>query len=264
MSFFLQFILNYRKKIIRKNLSLVFPDMDKKEKIILEKKAYRHMSDLFLEIIKSLGMSKKEMTKRFKFKNIEILKKFENHNRSCFVLCGHYSSWEWTVSLGYHIKNQAIGIYTPLENPYFDKLVQKIRKKHNGLILSRYHTIESITENERNNYKAVYGFASDQSPKIRKDSYWRTFMGIKVPVFTGAERLAKKLNIPIVFADIKRIKRGYYVAEFKILSKNPINSKPYQITDKYIELVENQIKLDPSEYFWSHNRFKHTKTKHLL
>jgi len=260
----MQYILKYRKDIIRKNLNLVFPKMSKKEKIIIEKNTYKHICDLFLEIIKSSGMSKNEMTKRFKFKNIEVIKEFENNNRSCIVMCGHYSSWEWMLSINYHINIPGIGIYSPLENPYFDKLVKKIRKKHNALLLSRYNTIKSITENENKNYKAVYGFASDQSPKLRKKSYWRKFMGIEVPVFTGAERIARELNIPIVFADIKRIKRGYYEAEFKVLSKNPFQTKQFQITNKFVELVENQIKSNPSEYFWPHNRFKHSKFKGSL
>ena len=85
-------------------------------------------------------------------------------------------------------------------------------------------------------------------------------MGVNTPFFTGAERLSRKLNIPVVFADIKRVKRGYYEAEFKVLSKNPDKSKEFEITNKFIELVENQIKLDPSEYFWAHNRFKHSKS----
>jgi len=260
LSFFLQHIFKYRKEVIRKNLNLVFPKLSDKEKKIIERKAYKHLCDLFLEIIKSLGMSKEDMTKRFIFKNIDVIKEFENDNRSCFIMCGHYSSWEWMLSISYYIDIPGIGIYSPLENPYFDNLVKKMRKKHKALLLSRYDTVESIIENEKNNYKAVYGFAADQSPKLRKKTYWTKFMGVNTPFFTGAERLSRKLNIPVVFAEIKRVKRGYYEAEFKVLSKNPDKSKEFEITNKFIELVENQIKLDPSEYFWAHNRFKHSKS----
>jgi len=260
LSFFMQHIFKYRKEVIRKNLNLVFPKLSENEKQIIEKKAYKHLCDLFLEIIKSLGMSKKEMTKRFIFKNIEVIKEFENDNRSCFIMCGHYSSWEWMLSISYYIDIPGIGIYSPLENPYFDSLVKKMRKKHKALLLSRYDTVESIIKNEKSNYKAVYGFAADQSPKLRKKTYWTKFMGINTPFFTGAERLSRKLNIPVVFAEIKRVKRGYYEAEFKVLSKNPVKTKEFDITNKFIELVENQIKLDPSEYFWAHNRFKHSKS----
>ena len=260
LSFFMQHIFKYRKEVIRKNLNLVFPKLSENEKQIIEKKAYKHLCDLFLEIIKSLGMSKKDMTKRFMFKNIEVIKEFENDNRSCFIMCGHYSSWEWMLSISYYIDIPGIGIYSPLENPYFDNLVKKMRKKHKALLLSRYDTVESIIKNEKNNYKAVYGFAADQSPKLRKKTYWTKFMGINTPFFTGAERLSRKLNIPVVFAEIKRVKRGYYEAEFKVLSKNPVKTKEFDITNKFIELVENQIKLDPSEYFWAHNRFKHSKS----
>ena len=129
LSFFMQHIFKYRKEVIRKNLNLVFPKLSDKEKKNIERKAYKHLCDLFLEIIKSLGMSKEDMTKRFVFKNIEVIKEFENDNRSCFIMCGHYSSWEWMLSISYYIDIPGIGIYSPLENPYFDNLVKKMRKK---------------------------------------------------------------------------------------------------------------------------------------
>jgi KDO2-lipid IV(A) lauroyltransferase len=257
LSFFLRNIFRYRKKIIEKNISQAFPDLGFNEKLKIKKKFYTHMCDLFLEIIKSMGMSKKEMTSRFKIKNIDVLNQFENLNKSCFIMCGHYSSWEWMMSLGYHINHPGIGIYTPLANPYFDKLIQKIRRKHNAFLLSRHEAFDNIIRNERLNNHAVYGFASDQSPSPTKNSYWRKFMGIKVPVFTGAERLSIKLNIPLVFADINRIKRGHYEVEFILLSNEPKSTKENEITNTFTDLVEKQIRKDPSQYLWSHNRFKH-------
>ena len=62
-------------------------------------------------------------------KNIEVTQ-FSIKKRA-IIMCGHYSSWEWMMSLGYHMKASGYGIYTPLENSYFDRLVRRIRKKHN-------------------------------------------------------------------------------------------------------------------------------------
>ena len=112
---------------------------------------------------------------------------------------------------------------------------------------------------EANNERGVFGFASDQSPRPKHLTYWRSFLGTKVPVFTGAERLAKELNIPIVFAKINRVKRGYYEVEFRVLSETPYKISDYGITDLFTEWLEVQIKDDPSQYFWTHKRFKHAK-----
>lgn len=258
--FLLYRVFGYRKEVVRSNLKQAFPTFDDKKLHKIERKFYRHLCDLFLEIIKSMGMSKKEMIKRFDVKNIEVLTQFEKENRSAFLMCGHYASWEWMMSLGYHMKHKGYGIYTPIRNPYFDNLIKKIRSRHDAYMISQRTAAADIKRMEVNNQRGVFGFASDQSPRPKPLTYWRTFMGIKVPVYTGAERLARELNIPIVFAKINRVKRGYYEVEFKLLTDNPSVLPPNAITDTFTEWLEDQIKEDPSQYFWTHKRFKHAKS----
>lgn len=253
---YLLYFFSYRKKVIRKNLRLVFPKMIEKEIVLLEKKFYKHMTDIFLEMAKSLLISKEEMMYRFKFNNIETLKQFEKNNQNIIIMCGHYASWEWMMSLGYHFSYKGYGIYTPVTNKYFDKLVKRIRKKHDAEVISRYKAIETIRDHTKKGVKAVYGFASDQSPRIKSNSYYLKFLGINTPVFLGAEKLAKELNLAVVFADINRVNRGFYETTFKVISDNPKKSKDYHITKTFFNLLEKQIYKDPSQYLWSHNRFK--------
>ncbi|MDB3862363.1 lysophospholipid acyltransferase family protein [Flavobacteriaceae bacterium] len=258
--FLLYRVFGYRKSVVRSNLKLALPHLNNQEYHALERKFYRHLCDLFLEIIKSMGMSKKEMLKRFKVRNIEVLTQFEKENRSAFLMCGHYASWEWMMSLGYHMNHLGYGIYRPIKNPYFDHLIKKIRSRHDAYMIPQKTAAEIIREKELKNERGVYGFASDQSPRPTSKSYWRTFLGIDVPVFTGAERLARELNIPVVFGKIKRVKRGYYELEFKLISDQSKDTAVNQITDVYTEWLEEQIKEDPSQYFWTHKRFKHART----
>lgn len=254
--FIIHKILGYRKNIVKDNLRLVFPKHSFSQLYKIEKGFYIHLCDIFLEIVKSLGMNKKEMIERFKIKNIEVLKKFEKENRSIFLICGHYASWEWMMSLGYHIIHQGIGIYRPIRNPYFDRLIKKIRSKHNAQMISQKNAIEIIKEKELKRELGVYGFASDQSPRPKNKTYWRNFLGINVPVYSGAEILAKELNIPVIFSKIKRIKRGFYEVEFILISDNPKKIKENEITDTFYNLLEKQIHEDPTQYFWIHKRFK--------
>ena len=264
ISILLYRVFGYRSSVVRSNLELCFPQLKAKEYQLIEKKFYRHLSDLFLEIIKSMGMRKKEMMDRFRVKNIEVLTQFEKENRSAFIMCGHYASWEWMMSLGYHMNHLGYGIYRPIKNPYFDRLIKRIRSRHDAFMIPQKNAAEIIREKEKNNERGVYGFASDQSPRLTLKSYWRTFMGIEVPVFTGAERLARELNIPIVFGKIKRVKRGYYELEFKLLANQSKDTDENEITDTYTEWLEAQIKEDPSQYFWTHRRFKHARFKKEL
>ena len=249
--------MGYRKHIVRQNIKLAYKDISKKKLKQIEKKFYTHFCDITLEAFKSLKMSENEMKKRFVFKNIEVLKQFEEKKQSVIVIVGHYSSWEWILSLGYHLSLKGYGIYTPLMNKYFNKLVQKIRKKHNCFLISRYSAIETMKKKDADGELAFYGFASDQSPKPKPKSYWREFLGVKVPVFMGAELIARELNFAIVYTRVNRIKRGYYEAEFELLTDNPKKTKKYEITNIFTEWLEKDIYKDPTQYLWTHNRFKH-------
>ena len=257
--FLLYRVFGYRKTVVRLNLKHAFPDLKEAEYRVIEMKFYRHLCDLFLEIIKSMGMSKDQMLKRFKVKNIEVLTQFEKQNRSAFLLCGHYASWEWMMSLGYHMNHLGYGIYRPIKNPYFDNLIKEIRSRHDAYMIPQKTAAEIIKQKEKKNERGVYGFASDQSPRPTPKSYWRPFMGINVPVYTGAERLARELNIPLIYGKIQRVKRGYYELEFKLITDQPKTTAANEITDIYTEWLEEQIKEDPTQYFWTHKRFKHAK-----
>ena len=264
LCFIIYKVLRYRKSLVCSNLKLAFPEMKEEEYIRIEKMFYQHLCDVFLEIIKSMGMSKNQMLKRFKIKNLDVLTQFEKENRSAFIMCGHYASWEWMMSLGYHMKHLGFGIYRPIKNPYFNRLIKEIRSKHDAYMIPQKSASDIIRKKEENNELGVYGFASDQSPRPTSKSYWRTFMGIEVPVFNGAERLARELNIPVVFGRIKRFKRGYYELEFKLISDQSKNTSENQITDLFTGWLEEQIKEDPYQYLWTHKRFKHARFKKKL
>ncbi len=257
--FILYRVFRYRKNIVRSNLKVAFPKYNSKKLQRIEKKFYSHLCDLFLEMIKSMGMSKSEMLNRFQVKNIEILKIFEKKESSIFLVCGHYASWEWMMSLGYHIKHNGYGIYRPISNPYFDSLLKRIRSRHNAFMIPQKKASNIIKQKEQENEIGIYGFASDQSPHPNPLTYWRKFLGVNVPVYNGAERLASELNIPVVYSKIQRVKRGFYEVEFKILTSNPKSMKKNEITDRFTKWLEDQIKKDPSQYLWTHNRFKYAK-----
>ena len=136
-------------------------------------------------------------------------------------------------------------------------VVKKLLEQNANLVASVSFTTRKIRENEKKGNYALYGFINDQSPRMRPRLYWRTFLGVKVPVFKGAENLAKEFNFPVYFTEINREKRGYYTATVSLIADDPSKFKDNEITDLYIERLEAQIRNDPTQYLWSHNRFKH-------
>ena len=257
ISFLLHKVFKYRLKTVKKNLSLVFPKKSKSELISIEKEFYTHFADISIESIKAYGMSKDEMKKRYRYENIEELVRIQKKNKNIILICGHYSNFEWLLSIGYNVKGNGYGIYTPMTNRYFDKLFKKIRKKHQAFLVSRYHIKDFMRNLDTDKYH-LFGFAADQSPRKVGKSYINNFLGHKVPIFTGAERFSKDYDLSVVFADITRTKRGFYKTVFTEIEDK--DSSKYSVTDQFINLLEKQIIRDPSQYFWTHNRFKHLIT----
>ncbi|WP_281239768.1 lysophospholipid acyltransferase family protein [Flavobacterium praedii] len=252
-------IVKYRKKTVKENLALALPHLSDEERIIIEKKFYHHMCDVFLEMIKTLNISKNEICKRFVFKNIEVYKELEKQGKSIAIVCSHYANYEWIISLNYYSEFSSYGIYKQLKNPYFDKLVHKIRSRFNAKLVTTKKTIPTIIENSKNNILSVYGFACDQTPHIKSAFHWEKFMGIEVPVHTGAEMLSKRYNMNLVYLNTKKIKRGYYEATLETISTNPKEAPNYQLTDQYLKLLEKQIYEEPEYYLWTHRRWKYRR-----
>lgn len=257
LCFLLHRVVKFRRKVVCLNLQLAYPELSDEARSAIEKGFYKNLCDVFLEMAKNLTISEKEIKKRFVFKNMELINAHEKNGQSTILLLGHYSNWEGMLSIGYHLMGKGYGVYAPLSNKYFNRLISKSREKHKAYLLSRFETMAFIRENEKKGNYALYGFINDQSPRMRPRLYWRTFLGVKVPVFKGAENLAKEFNFPVYFTEINREKRGYYTATVSLIADDPSKFKDNEITDLYIERLEAQIRKDPTQYLWSHNRFKH-------
>tara|TARA_R110002049_G_scaffold1498_1_gene11611 strand:- start:38075 stop:38944 length:870 start_codon:yes stop_codon:yes gene_type:complete len=253
----LHYIIGYRKKVVTANLKLVFPEKNEKDIASIRKKFYKHLCDMFLEMAKTMSISQKELSKRFKITNLEELKRLESLNKSMLLMYGHYASWEWSIEIQNHINFKGFGVYKKLANKHFDTLVRNIRSKFDTTLISTKETISTINENEKKGIKSIVAFLSDQSPRLTKDVYWGQFMGIKTPCFTGAERLAKKLDLTIGYLKVTKVKRGFYEAEIITLAEDSRTYKDYELTDMFLREVEKQIHKAPEYYFWTHKRWKH-------
>jgi len=253
------YVIGYRKNAVKENLNLVFPNKSEAELRTVLKKFYHHLCDMVVESIKSMNISIDSMKSRYKFNNLDIITGYEKQNKSIILMCAHYGSWEWIFILQTYTTHRSYAIYKRLQNKYFDRLVKSIRARYNSYLITTKETFSVMEEAKKNGVLSMSGFASDQSPKIDKARYWADFMGINVPVHTGAEALAKKLDMPVVFFSVKRIKRGYYEATFQTLAEKPKSFNDYEITDRYLKLVEAQINEAPEYYLWTHKRWKHRK-----
>lgn len=252
------YVIGYRKKTVRKNLKHSFPEKSKAERLQIEKDFYRHFCDLFLEMIKSLSMTAETMKKRFKIINPEKITEMEQHGKSIIFMAGHHANYEWMTSfqLG-PTTREGFGVYKRLKNPYFDKLIRDIRGKFFIELIDKNEISKLMQKNSDENTLVNYGMIADQAPRHTKKAYWGKFMEIETPMFVGSEIFAKRFDFALAFIHVRKVKRGYYEAEFKEITMDPKAYTNFEITDLYFQCIEKEIREAPALYFWTHNRWKH-------
>ncbi|MGB6154079.1 MAG: lysophospholipid acyltransferase family protein [Pricia sp.] len=256
MFFWVYRVFGYRKKVVRNNLKLVFPEKSETERRKIETDFYRHMCDMFLEMVKTMNLSKSEVKKRYAVQNIEVLQEIEKE-KSVLIVCSHYANWEWNVSINNYVEAKGYAVYQKVGNPYFDRWIRKVRARWNTTLITSQDTVKTVVRNKRDGIVGIFGMVSDQSPQFHRAQYWTEFMGIKVPVINGAETMARKMDLAVVFLKVSKVKRGYYKAELIPITTAGSSTKKNEITDRFLRLAEQQIREKPEHYLWTHKRWKH-------
>lgn len=252
------YLVRYRKKIVRKNLSNAFPEKTEREIAHLSKEFFRHLCDSFVESIKLLHVSEKEMKKRMRFENPELLERLTAESNCCILALGHVANWEWVTTIGLHLpEHQRLGlVYRQLSSHPFDELYKTLRQRFGAIAIERNQAFRTIIKQKDASHPLIVGFLSDQRPPLEPTQLWLKFMNQDTHVQLGMEKFARKLNIPLAYVHVEKVKRGYYVARISVLSSNPSSELPHSITERYFDCLEETITNQPAYYLWSHNRWR--------
>jgi KDO2-lipid IV(A) lauroyltransferase len=257
------YMVGYRKKTVRKNLSHAFPDKSPKELRCIEKAFYHHFCDYFFETVKLLNMSAFRMKRHFVFKNEELIQYFLKQGRPVILLLGHFGNWEWVTSITLWVKpddDSVIGqIYRPLRNKVSDRLFIRIRNRFHSVGFNKYDVYKEIVKMRKAGKNWLLGFMSDQKPSPSHDPIWVRFLNQDTAVLTGTEKIARHTGAAVCYLDIKKTKRSFYEGKVKLVSENPADNQEFEITKKYMQLLEKTILRDPACYLWTHNRWKYKK-----
>ena len=254
-------VIGYRRRVVWKNLSASFPEKSEAELKEIERGFYHFLCDYFVETVKMMTISKKEIKRRIVYKGIKDLDEVIESGQSIALYLGHYCNWEWVTSMPLWVtpKVQCGQIYHPLENKYFDKLLLRSRQRLDALCISMQDTLREVVRYKREGQPIMIGYISDQAPNWVNIHHWVYFLNQDTPVFTGTERIVKKMNHAVFYVDMRRIKRGYYEAEFKLMTRAPKELEDFKLTDMYFDMLEKSIRRAPEFWLWSHNRWKRTR-----
>lgn len=256
-------MIGYRKSVVWKNLKNSFPEKPDNELQEIQSAFYRHLCDIIIESVKLFSISKRELQKRFQIKNPEIVSKYFQQGQDIILVGGHYNNWEMlAVSLDMLLPHQAVGIYSPLKNKFFNKKLAKSRTKFGVRIITKSEVRQHFENIDNKPTMTVFG--ADQSPTYSKKVYWMHFLNQETAVAIGTELYSVKYNYPVFFIKVNKVKRGYYEGELALLAENPDEYREGEISRLHTHFLEEIINQNPAYWLWSHKRWKRTRKDNEL
>lgn len=251
--FFLYYVFGYRKKVVLKNLSNSFPEKSPKEIDSIAKKFYMHFCSTFLESIKLLSASGKQMRKRFKVKNPEVINQCYDEGQSLILYGAHFGNWEWMTLMPLFSKFKFMPFYQRQSSSYFDRLMVINRERFGSVCVESQSGFKSLVKHSRDDIRTFTYVIGDQSPMSKSTKHWTTFLNQETAFLVGADRMAKKVKQKIFYAHTLQPKRGHYNIEFIEI---PMGEEDINPVTKYAQLLEGNIKAQPELWLWSHKRWK--------
>ncbi|MGV3509118.1 MAG: lysophospholipid acyltransferase family protein [Sphingobacteriaceae bacterium] len=248
-------IIKYRRAVVAQNLLNSFPEKSEAQRALITKQYYSFLCDLIIESVKMISISKEEVMERFKFVNPELLDHYFSQNKSVLAAAGHYGNWEMASNVGLITDKQILVVYKPLANEVFERFLKKVRSRFNAKLIPMKTSFREILAYRKEPTLSI--LVSDQTPVKGVDGHYFTrFLNQPTAVFTGIERLAKSYNYPVVFCDIKVLRRGYYSCEFIPLIEDPKSCGEHEISEAHVRHLEIMIEKEPQYWIWSHKRWK--------
>ena len=257
--------MRYRLKLVRKNITLSFPEKSEVERNMIINAFYHHFADILVEIIYGYRVSDEEMRERFVFENVEIVEELAHRNKGVFFMLGHLGNWEWIADIGKRYTDSSIkeyNVYRQQKSSSADKAMLALRNKRGGGgCIEKKQLLRQLVAMRHADNPITIGLISDQKPSPRNAHVWTKFLNQETAFLDGGEVLARKFGYAVTYVHVESPKRGYYRARFEVITDDPASTNPTDITLAYAQLLEQNILQSPELWLWTHNRWKWSRTE---
>ncbi|WP_225586938.1 lysophospholipid acyltransferase family protein [Algoriphagus sp. Y33] len=254
-TFFLSYyIIGYRKAVVIQNIARSFPDRRYGEIQAIVKKFYVCFVSYFAEIIKSVSVPPEVLDRKIVFENLELIDQYINSGRNVIACMGHCGNWEMLNFMPYKIRHEMFAVYKPLGSEIMNRLMVKLRSRFGMKLIPDREIIRHILT--KNSPPAVYLFIADQCPHIKKEKYRFTLLNQETYVFSGMEKVAQKGRTAVVYLNITQLSKGNYKIVCLPVCSTAESMGDSEITQKYIDLLTENIREEPYGWLWTHKRWK--------
>lgn len=256
MAFFFFHVVGYRRKVVFENLRRAFPEKNESEIRQVARAAYRNLTDVTLETLKSFTASQTEIERRCLCLNPEIANQYLDRGQTVLLMSSHLGNWEYSgLAMPLQLRGITVLVYKPLSNKKMDAFLNRARTRTGAVTVAMDDLFRAL----RKQGQSVFVLLSDQSPSSRKSAHWVKFFGQDTASLPGADVLARKFDFPVLYYSVKRVRRGFYEIEFLEICTDPSAAAEMDITRAYARRLEADIREQPEQWLWSHKRWKMTR-----
>ncbi len=252
-------ILGYRKSVVQTNLKNSFPEKSEAEIKVITKAFYRSFFDFVMETLNLVGITRKELRRKIIFINPEVLEEIPD-DQGAIVLGTHLFNWEmYGVATSEYFDRKVIFSYQQLSSRFSDNLMLKTRSKFGAEGVLRHETAKAVIGGRKG--KNAFYVLADQAPVGKAMRYWSPFLNQDTSFYHGIGKVAKMAQTPVLIVLPRKVKRGYYEIEFKWVAKDLDGLEGEDILDRYIAILQDEIRERPSEWLWTHKRWKNRRNE---
>lgn len=257
MAWILQYVFRYRRSTIDKNLLLAFPEKNKDFRKGIANRFYRHLADVAVEILMLSRMSPENLLARVEIVGLDYLENCANRKDSAILLSAHQGNWEWMLAaVASALSFPLDALYRTLHNAAMDRFFMDMRIQFGAGMIPAEKAAKAILRLRQEIH--AFGILADQNPRKKDEKYWVTFLGVETPVVIGPERIAKITGYPVFYVATERVGRGRYRVVITPLAEAPYSGNG-EISQKYMDAVEEHIRRQPESWMWSHHRWRYAR-----
>lgn len=254
----LRYVVRYRWPVVLENLQNAFPEKTPAERRRLADGFYRNLTEVFVETLKGLTISEAELHRRVRVLNPEAFQTYLDAGQTALIMTAHQGNWEWQ-SPAVRVLGPAVDVvYQPLTSPFFDRMLREIRGRFGIAPIPMQGLLRAMVK--RRGQPRLIGLVADQAAPPGT-AYWTNFLHQETDFFVGTDKLARQFSAPAIFAEMRRVRRGHYELRFLPLAEPPYDDlPPLAIIERYVQRLEASLRENPSDWLWSHRRWKHKRS----
>ncbi|HWX33268.1 MAG TPA: lysophospholipid acyltransferase family protein [Steroidobacteraceae bacterium] len=249
------YVVRHRHRVIREQIEKVYPDSSSTEREAIHKQFLKNFCDVVVEVLKSVSMTEADMRAQVQMVNVDLVRQYLDAGQSLMFVTSHLCNWEWllhgvTLHLGYPVD----AAYKPLHDQWAERLMLKVRSRFGARLVPAKELLADFLK-RRGIVRAV-AMNADQAPVSTDKRYWTQFLGQDTAFYIGAEQIARATRLPIMYAAMRRIRRGHYEVEFKPLWDGREATAPNTMTERYARACEIDVLKSPADWLWSYRRWR--------